>query len=66
LILQPHGYPSKAQSESGRPAKGTAGIEPETSTIVISYELFANPVLAESILDRRVNSAHHVLMDGKS
>ena len=43
------------------------------STIVISnrptenwYELFANPVLAESILDRLVNSAHHVLMDGKS
>jgi DNA replication protein DnaC len=43
------------------------------STIVISnrppenqYELLANPVLAESILDRLVNSAHHVLMDGKS
>jgi len=44
-----------------------------SSTIVVSnrppenwYELFANPVLAESVLDRLVNSAHHVLMEGKS
>jgi DNA replication protein DnaC len=28
--------------------------------------LFANPVVAESVLDRVVNSAHHVHMDGKS
>ena len=30
------------------------------------YPLFPNPVVAESILDRLVNSAHHVLMDGRS
>jgi len=30
------------------------------------YTLFPNPVVAESILDRIVNSAHHVHMDGKS
>jgi DNA replication protein DnaC len=30
------------------------------------YSLFPNPVVAESILDRIVNSAHHVFMDGKS
>lgn len=30
------------------------------------YSLFPNPVVAESILDRVVNSAHHVHMDGKS
>ncbi len=30
------------------------------------YSLFPNPVVAESILDRIVNSAHHVHMDGKS
>lgn len=30
------------------------------------YALFPNPVVAESILDRIVNSAHHVHMDGKS
>lgn len=30
------------------------------------YPLFPNPVVAESILDRVVNSAHHVLMDGRS
>ncbi len=30
------------------------------------YSLFPNPVVAESILDRVVNSAHHIAMDGKS
>lgn len=30
------------------------------------YPLFPNPVVAESILDRVVNSAHHVLMEGRS
>jgi DNA replication protein DnaC len=30
------------------------------------YTLFPNPVVAESILDRIVNSAHHVHMDGSS
>jgi len=30
------------------------------------YLLFPNPVVAESILDRLVNSAHHVHMDGRS
>ena len=30
------------------------------------YELFPNPVVAESILDRLVNSAHHVGMQGRS
>ncbi len=30
------------------------------------YSLFPNPVVAESILDRLVNSAHHVRMDGRS
>jgi DNA replication protein DnaC len=30
------------------------------------YALFPNPVVAESILDRLVNSAHHVAMEGRS
>jgi DNA replication protein DnaC len=30
------------------------------------YGLFPNPVVAESILDRIVNSAHHLHMDGRS
>ncbi|MDQ3973196.1 MAG: IS21-like element helper ATPase IstB [Actinomycetota bacterium] len=30
------------------------------------YGLFPNPVVAESILDRIVNAAHHVHMDGRS
>jgi DNA replication protein DnaC len=30
------------------------------------YSLFPNPVVAESILDRVANAAHHVHMDGKS
>ena len=30
------------------------------------YSLFPNPVVAESILDRVVNGAHHIFMDGKS
>lgn len=30
------------------------------------YPLFPNPVVAESILDRIVNSAHHIHMEGRS
>ena len=30
------------------------------------YSLFPNAIVAESILDRVVNSAHHIFMDGKS
>jgi DNA replication protein DnaC len=30
------------------------------------YPLFPNPVVAESILDRLINSAHHVAMPGRS
>ena len=30
------------------------------------YPLFPNPVVAESILDRLVNSAHHIAMPGRS
>ncbi len=30
------------------------------------YPLFPNPVVAESILDRVINTAHHVHMDGRS
>jgi DNA replication protein DnaC len=30
------------------------------------YPLFPNPVVAESVLDRLINTAHHILMDGRS
>jgi DNA replication protein DnaC len=30
------------------------------------YGLFPNPVVAEGVLDRLVNCAHHILMDGRS
>jgi DNA replication protein DnaC len=30
------------------------------------YGLFPNPVVAEGVLDRLVNCAHHVLMEGSS
>jgi DNA replication protein DnaC len=30
------------------------------------YSLFPNPVVAESILDRVVNSSHQLHMDGRS
>ena len=30
------------------------------------YELFPNPVVAESVLDRLINSSFHVHMEGKS
>jgi DNA replication protein DnaC len=30
------------------------------------YSLFPNPVVAESILDRLINTAHHIHMDGRS
>ena len=30
------------------------------------YPLFPNPVVAESILDRLINTAHHIPMNGRS
>jgi DNA replication protein DnaC len=30
------------------------------------YQLFPNPVIAESLLDRVTNSSHHVFMNGPS
>ena len=30
------------------------------------YALFANPVVAEGMLDRLINNAHHILMQGRS
>ena len=30
------------------------------------YPLFPNPVVAESVLDRIINTAHHLHMDGRS
>jgi len=30
------------------------------------YSLFPNAVVGESVLDRVVNSSHHLLVDGKS
>ncbi|MGC8489265.1 MAG: ATP-binding protein, partial [Clostridia bacterium] len=30
------------------------------------YGLFPNPVLAESVLDRLINSAHHLVLEGAS
>jgi len=30
------------------------------------YPLFPNPVVGESVLDRVINSSHHLLLDGKS
>ena len=30
------------------------------------YPLFPNPVLAEGVLDRLINKAHHVIINGKS
>lgn len=30
------------------------------------YPLFPNPVIAESLLDRLINTSHHILMDGPS
>ncbi|HEX2064131.1 MAG TPA: IS21-like element helper ATPase IstB [Acidimicrobiales bacterium] len=46
---------------AGRPAIFTANRQASDW-----YSLFPNPVVAESILDRIVNSAHHVHMDGRS
>ncbi len=46
---------------AGRPAIFTANRQASDW-----YTLFPNPVVAESILDRIVNSAHHVHMDGRS
>jgi DNA replication protein DnaC len=47
--------------------------ERRRATIVVSnrspqdwYGLFPNPVLAESVLDRLVNSAHHLVLEGAS
>uniref|UniRef100_UPI001EEF0FAC ATP-binding protein n=1 Tax=Mycobacterium avium TaxID=1764 RepID=UPI001EEF0FAC len=30
------------------------------------YPLFPNPVVAESLLDRLINTSHQILMDGPS
>ena len=30
------------------------------------YPLFPNPVVAESVLDRVINTAHHIHLDGRS
>jgi DNA replication protein DnaC len=30
------------------------------------YPLFPNPVVGESILDRVINTSHHLLLEGKS
>jgi DNA replication protein DnaC len=30
------------------------------------YPLFANPAVAESLLDRLINTSHQILMDGPS
>ena len=46
---------------AGRPAIFTANRQASDW-----YSLFPNPVVAESILDRIVNSAHHLHMDGRS
>lgn len=46
---------------AGRPAIFTANRQASDW-----YSLFPNPVVAESILDRIVNAAHHVHMDGRS
>lgn len=46
---------------AGRPAIFTANRQAADW-----YGLFPNPVVAESILDRIVNSAHHIHMDGRS
>jgi len=46
---------------AGRPAIFTANRQASDW-----YSLFPNPVVAESILDRIVNSAHHIHMDGRS
>ena len=46
---------------AGRPAILTANRQASDW-----YPLFPNPVVAESILDRIVNAAHHVHMDGRS
>ena len=46
---------------AGRPAIFTANRQASDW-----YSLFPNPVVAESILERIVNSAHHVHMDGRS
>lgn len=46
---------------TGRPAIFTANRQASDW-----YGLFPNPVVAESILDRIVNAAHHVAMPGRS
>jgi hypothetical protein len=46
---------------AGRPLVLTANRRPEDW-----YPRFPNPVVAESVLDRLINTAHHVHMDGRS
>lgn len=73
LILDDFGLRSLSPQQSEDLYELLAERHQLASTLVVSnrppetwYELFANPVLAESVLDRLVNSAHHVLMEGKS
>ena len=37
-----------------------------TCDLVSQYPLFPNPVVGESILDRVINTSHHLLLEGKS
>jgi len=46
---------------AGRPVVITSNRAPEDW-----YSLFPNPVVAESILDRLINTAHHIAMTGRS
>ncbi len=39
---------------------------PPTATPQDWYPLFPNPVLAEGVLDRLINKAHHIIINGKS
>lgn len=46
---------------AGKPLIVTANREPQAW-----YPLFPNPVVAESLLDRLINTSHQILMDGPS
>jgi DNA replication protein DnaC len=51
---------------SERTAAGGSMILTSNRSPVDWYPLFPNPVVAESLLDRLINSSHHVLMNGPS
>jgi DNA replication protein DnaC len=51
---------------SERAAAGKSLITTSNRAPADWYPLFPNPVVAESLLDRIINSAHQVLMDGPS